>query len=443
MRKALTNWRLLDALWLLMLAAYVLAGVSLVPLHGDEPTQIYMARDYYTWFVEGHPDQLGYQAWETLDGDAATRQDLRLKDGTIARLLYGFAAYLNGFGPEDLNNQWAWGSGWEWNHANGHVPSDALLNSARTASSLALIGSIAALFAIGYQLGGRLTAYIGSAFYALNPAILLNGRRAMMESTMLFFGLLVLLIAIYLLKHKTWWQYALLGLFSGLAVASKHTAAVIVVAVFAACGLYYLYQMRLAKERPQYMRHFGVLFGAGLLSLAVFVVFNPAWWSDPLARANDVLTTRSDFISSQLATFGGYNGLTEQATGFVRQTLGVPPMYAETGLDGFIVNQQAEIKAYEASGVAGISIGSTVIGSALLASTSLAGFVALFWYEKADGHTRWLIGVWAVAMLLLALLTPLEWQRYYIPAYPVTSLLTAFGLTSVLTHLYSYRTASK
>lgn len=133
---------IIDALWLVLLGMYVVAGAALVPLHGDEPTQIYMARDYYTWFVEGNPAQLGYQPWEALDGDAATRQDLRLKDGIVARLVYGFAADQAGFGPEDLNDQWAWGSGWEYNHANGHVPADDLLQTARDASALILAGSV-------------------------------------------------------------------------------------------------------------------------------------------------------------------------------------------------------------------------------------------------------------------------------------------------------------
>ncbi len=51
------------------------------------------------------------------------------------------------------------------------------------------------MFALGWQFGRRLVAYFVSALYTLNPVILLNGRRALQEGSMLFFGMLVILIA--------------------------------------------------------------------------------------------------------------------------------------------------------------------------------------------------------------------------------------------------------
>jgi hypothetical protein len=90
--------RWLDSLWLLLLSAYILAGTALVPFHGDESTHIFMARDFYYGFVERDIAQLTYQDWDALDGQAATRQDLRLKDGVLARYLFGAAAYLGGYG---------------------------------------------------------------------------------------------------------------------------------------------------------------------------------------------------------------------------------------------------------------------------------------------------------------------------------------------------------
>src|SRR5215203_3684875 len=82
-----------DALWLAALAVYIMAGVPLVPLHGDETTQIYMARDFYALFIERDVSQLTYRAWDTLDGQEATQQDLRLKDGVLHRYLFGAAAF--------------------------------------------------------------------------------------------------------------------------------------------------------------------------------------------------------------------------------------------------------------------------------------------------------------------------------------------------------------
>jgi hypothetical protein len=42
------HWKsLLDAVWLVALALYILAGYDDVPFHGDESTLTYMSRDYH------------------------------------------------------------------------------------------------------------------------------------------------------------------------------------------------------------------------------------------------------------------------------------------------------------------------------------------------------------------------------------------------------------
>ena len=50
--------RRLDAVWLGLLALYVLAGAGQMPFHGDESTLIYMGRDYHYLLVEGDLSRL-------------------------------------------------------------------------------------------------------------------------------------------------------------------------------------------------------------------------------------------------------------------------------------------------------------------------------------------------------------------------------------------------
>lgn len=428
--KHITLWQLADVLWLLALTLYIVAGAPLLPLHGDESTHLFMARDYYDW--RSDPAHLIFREWETLDGDDATRQDLRLKDGVVARLLFGFVAEVGGYTANDLNNQWAWGSGWDYNHANGHVPADDLLLRARVASSLALAASVVALFAIGAQLGGRSVAYSASLIYALNPAVLINGRRAMQESTMLLFILLLILAALHLLKHRHWWQFALVGGLSGLAVASKHTSAVAVAAVFVACGSYWLWlAIRSEKAKLDALRPIGSLFIAGIFSLGVFYALNPAWWGDPITRAAQVLETRTDFIDAQLSAFGGYQTIGAQVAGFLENSFSVPRIHAETTLDSFIDKQQARITAYDNSILAGYAF------PFVLPLLLLIGLGTFMQSQHIAATSRWLIGLWAISMLLLTLLTPLNWQRYYLPIYPVIALFAGFGLRALMLRLQS------
>ncbi len=76
----LAKWT--DALWIVVLAVYIIAGASLIPFHGDESTQIFMGRDYYYLFVEGDFAKVFY------DRNLSTRQDeqqLRIINGTISK----------------------------------------------------------------------------------------------------------------------------------------------------------------------------------------------------------------------------------------------------------------------------------------------------------------------------------------------------------------------
>ena len=411
--------RWIDILWCLCITAYILAGIQDVPLHGDESTQIYMGRDFY-YHILGNTEQVLFRDWDTLSGDEATEQQLRLLNGTTPKYLFGAVAYLSHYDIEDINQQWSWGSGWEWNHENDHVPSDDLLFRSRFVSASLLAISAIALFAVGNVLCGRFVAYIASAYYVLNPAILLNGRRAMMEGGMLAFSMLAILIALYLLKNRLWWQHILLGVISGLAVASKHTSVITIISIFAVCGGYFLLNHR---------KHLLNLLGSGILSLIVFFALNPAWWNAPLTTPSTVLELRQDLLSGQVNFFGGYDNFSEQVSGFACQSFIVLPIYADSDFDDFYSAQLETIQNYDSSLLSGVSLGGSTIGGLIVFILTIAGLVRLWLYEKIKVSHRWFITTWFVAMIILTLfLTPLEWQRYYLPIYPVIGILFAIGI---------------
>ncbi|MEM9951369.1 MAG: glycosyltransferase family 39 protein [Chloroflexota bacterium] len=416
--------RILDAICCLIISLYIVMGIQLVPLHGDESTLIFMGRDFH-YHMQGDTDRIFVADWDTLNGDEATEQQLRLINGTLSKYLYGMVAYVSGYSLDDINDQWAWSLGWDWNHENGHVPSDDLLLISRYTSASLLILSAIAFYGLGVSIGGRGVALIASAYYVLNPAILMNGRRAIMESGMLAFTILAVWMALLALRHRHFGWYIALGLVSGLAVASKHTSVVTIAIVFGVSGLYLL------SQRQNLLK----LIGAGVLSLIVFFGLNPAWWLNPVQATRTVLELRQDLLAGQVEFFGGYESTQAQVVGFARQTFVVPPMYAETDLDGFLSQQTDAIARYQASPFHGISLGGTWIGGIILAGFVILGLGWLWRDEDYDRASRWLITAWLLAMVLLTLaLTPLEWQRYYIPIYPVIGLLGAIGLYASTIH---------
>ncbi|MCA9914859.1 MAG: phospholipid carrier-dependent glycosyltransferase, partial [Anaerolineae bacterium] len=282
----------------------------------------------------------------------------------------------------------------------------------------------------GYLIRGQLVGVLASAIYVLNPAVLLNGRRAMMEGSMLAFTLLAMLLGLWVLRKQSWQRVILLGIVAGLAVASKHTAVFTVAAVFAGIGFFWLWQTFHNQQWHELLSRLAYLFSAGILALVVFFALNPAWWGDPIGRAQEVLERRSELLAGQTATFGGYEDFGAKVGGFWRQGFVVEPMYAETEIDGFISNQPELIQQYDVSITSGVSFG--FIGGSALLILVIIGVGALLRGFIPQGDA-WLLGIWAVAMLLLTLLlTPLEWQRYYLPAYPVIGIFAALGIAQLL-----------
>lgn len=422
-----------DALWLLILAAYILAGTFSVPFHGDESTQIYMSRDYAYQFLQGDLDLVRFHDPPI----SAQEQELRLLNGTLNKYLIGVAWQVGSFTVDQLNEQWDWGADWNYNQQYGHAPTDSLLQVSRIPSALLLALGVIPLFGLGRALGGRPVAYLASLYYALNPALLLNGRRAMMEGSMIAFLLLMVLAGAWLLRERRWWVAILLGVVAGLALASKHTSAFTVIAVFGACAVYPVVEWVIQKRggessdgRAQHavpLQTYVMLIAAAILALGIFYALNPAWWGDPLTRAGDVLTLRGDLLAGQAGAFGGYVNAGDALDGFFRQVfVNLPQYYEIPDWAGYIGDQ---IARYDGSVWRGVSIGGSTVGGLVVLALVLVGGWALWRDRESPRSTRWLVGGWALAMALVtALLTPLEWQRYYLPAFPAVGLVGAYGI---------------
>ncbi len=414
-----------DILWVFALMLFVALGAPPVPFHPDESTQIMMSRDYHYQFVAGDWSQVLY----TDPPLNATEQHLRLLNGTLSKYLIGLAWDLGGYTVDDLNEQWLWGADYAWNVANGHRPTDALLRTARWSQVLAGALAVPVMFALGWLWRRRWTAYPASFLLATHGVVLIHIRRAYMEATLLLFSLLVALAAV-------WWARRVLrgdqrrqpgpalvlGMVAGLAVASKHSGAIPVGAAFLGLAIVMLWRAR---------GTLGWLAGSGVLALAVFLALNPAWWSDPLARAGEVLTLRAGLVADQVSAFpeAVYPDFPARVMGLLGQLSVTEPAYYE--VPGWGDYLAAEIAAYEATPLAGIRYGAgmagKVAGLALLALA--AGGIALLVRDGRRQPELLVVALWGGLTVLFTLATiPLDWQRYIMPLYPVAILLAAGSL---------------
>jgi hypothetical protein len=217
----------------------------------------------------------------------------------------------------------------------------------------------------------------------------------------------------------------LLGVAAGLAVASKHTAIMAVLPVFIAGGLWTLWA--LVKHPREGVRLLVLLIVAGVLSLAVFGLLNPAWWGDPLSVGRVVLDLRADLLTNQAQFFPNYADWNERLLAFWRNVFVQPPQYYEVSdWAGFIDGQ---ISAYEASWLKGV--GGTDVYAIVLAALAALGLVGLLKHDPNTRAARWTVFVWTIgAAALVLVLTTFEWQRYYIPAILPLLVLAGNGVAA-------------
>jgi hypothetical protein len=427
-RFQLPRW--VDALFVLALAIYALAGVPIATFHGDEPMQIYMSSDYTTLFIDRAPERLITQPPYSIDSDP----HLRILNGTINRYTIGFAWQLAGYTVNDLPPRpgWDWGLGYADNVATAHRPSPAQLDAARLPSALFFAASIGVLFLLAEQVGGRGAAYVATLVYALHPALLLNGRRALQEGAMLFFGLLALYAAIKVTGNRgqvtagkvlstknaslpnselrtqnSELIWALFTLACGLTLASKHSGIVFVAGALGGVFGSMIYRWvgsRLSvlgsqsaraansqsasqnpehrtlnidprtqnrEPRTEYLMYAVRLLRTAILALLLFYALSPALWNDAVARAGDLLAVRGEMLSIQTAVSGGGMTLPQRVEQIVVQPFIAPLAHYEAAPFAEAAPIADEIARYMASPLSGVQFGS--VGGALLTLLAWVG----------------------------------------------------------------------
>jgi hypothetical protein len=444
-----------SAIWLLALTAYVFVGYADAPFHGDESMQIYMSHDYEVLVRQRQLDAVLYRP-APADEMAALDQELRIVNGTITKMTIGLAWDLAGYTAADLNGPWFWGvpDEWEWNRARGDLPGDDLLRVARLPSAIFTALSAILVFEIARRAAGNHAAgWVAALIYVTTPAVLLNGRRAMMEGSALCFSALVILVALLILERPcpSIRAYAALGVAGGLAVASKHTA---VIAVGAAVAVVFLVPRRnapppvplpaggegekRATDSPvsssageggrggEARRSALGLIACGLAGLATFLALTPAWWSDPLGMPARVLDERRDLLDQQIAgarqTGDAYATVGDRLIGLADQMFFSAPQYFEVPAWRDYIPDQ--IAAYDGQWFAGRD-GGPVWGAVLMAASGIG--VATLWQRRRDPAARTALLWFGVTALALAVLVPFAWQRYTLPVYPPLAILAGVG----------------
>ena len=432
--------RLFDALILLGAMLYILLGVSITPVHGDEYTQIFMAHDSY-YMAQGNWDKLPYTAL----GPMNDLLYLRLINGTVNKTLIGFVWLLEGRPAYDLPGLYDWMKPVSINRAFGNVPTidDIVLSRWPSAAFTAL--AVIPLFLLMRQLpSSRPIAYVAVVLYALHPVILVNGRRAVMEGSLIFGSLATICWLVIMtraaqqarsqgfLKHiPVWLRYVVLGLLAGFTVATKFSgifvAAAVIVAIIAD-GL-----------RHNDARRLMLFLGITVASMAVmWLVLNPAYWNDPVGAVGVMLRERDYLLANQTHSSPlRYSTLWQRLDAALVQPYVAPPQFSELSSWTYMIADQVE--AYQASPLAGWNPG--VVGNVLLTLLAVFGLGGLAYQALDMQPVAWAMLAWTGLTLLETLTIPLGWQRYYLPLMLVSIVLTAVGTERLWLAIRTWQTS--
>jgi hypothetical protein len=417
-RWASLRWWGIDIVLVGVLAAYILAGVPVTTFHGDEGMQVYATRDFITAFVERDPLALTTTPPYPID----SRAHLRIINGSVQRYAAGAVLHLRGHNAGDLNREpgWNWGRSYNTNIENDYRPKRSILLPARYTSAAFYALGLLPLLGLARLLGGRWAAYPALTLYALNPLTLLNARRAVMEGSLLAFGLLTIWAGVTLAdrvrrgERAPWWLWAGLGLAGALTLASKHSGAIFLVGAWGWAGIGVIAGRR--------WRDAGALAVAGMVAIMGFVALSPALWNNPPVRLTDLVRLRAELLTAQVAMEGDrVNTLPERAAGIIVWPFGAP-QHSERPEWYDAEDFAAQVTAYEVSPWRGhpthpaltvLLWGLVVVGGVILVRRSpVHGLGALWW-----------AGITALALLG----NPLPWARYALPLVPALLLLAGVG----------------
>jgi hypothetical protein len=481
---------LLDVLFLGALGVYIFAGLEKVPFHGDEATFVHMSQDYHILFYERDFDRVIWHSplWASRD------QYLRAMNGAINPLTIGLTWDLAGYAATDLNPGWDWieeprygWDQWAWNLRLGSKPPDDLLHVARLPSTVFTVLSVVVVFVIARRLSGsRWAAWAACLIYATTPGVLVNGRRAMQEGSMLFSTALVMLVAIQVIREQarpavawrrlTGW-YLAGGAVCGFAMACKHSSSVIIVAAWLVIAALPWLRNTTRADRRFLRRHKYSLVAAALVAALTVTILVPVWWSLPrlitllglivlvltigfevgnaarwtlvggagaallaawlveptvwvnlVAHPLDILSARDRLIEVQGERVGTQDSLRERTETLFDEAFFAGTQYFEDPPWADFAPITAQIEAYEDAHLDGRG-GGLGWGVLLIALDALG---ALWLLARWRDGTALLIASWLLVSALSLMMNPLAWQRYYLILHAPLAVIAGLGLCQMV-----------
>ena len=389
----------------------IVAGVIFLLAAGDMTTQRTTARV--------HDDEPGMINWGFMAG-RLYRDYLRTGICTrewdseawfparepLGKAIVGLGLWLGGAQPPTVPYHYQGWRGYRWNLENGRIPPPEVLSAGRLLIPLFSAAATTLIFVLGASVGGILGGLLAAVVFHLNPVCRFYGPRALADMPAVFLALLALC---YLVRRvgpgwdghfrALFGRSVLFGLLAGLATATKLNSAIVVCVAVVAFAVWGVTGAAAIGLRSALTRTLVMTMTVGVTSCGLFVLVNPQLHRAPVARTLDIvrvwsaknrLHMRKD-PGRALSTLGDR----VQAVGrvVVGKSFATLPVPYVTGL------------------------------------LVLAGAIMLAWNRRPSLGWRdppSVLLIWgSVALTVVALWIPMDWDRYHLPVIAVISVLMA------------------
>lgn len=352
----------------------------------------------------------------------------------LTRYIVALGRLSGGYQVTDLNVPWDYSVDAAENEVLGAIPSPRLLWWSRLPMVILAAVSGMILFLLVRSCAGRISGYAFVVLFVTPPYFLLELRRAMGESPLLFFTVLTIVAGRIALTK--WGQIRqmgriynpfknlllpilgliFMGIGAGLAGATKLNGLLLCLAGVVMCYLIFLMSKGIISRtvRVSFLIRTSVLLilAAGI----VFVIVNPYLYPNPLIRTAVLIKFRYIEMAWQKT----------QLPGMI-----IPDIGAR-----LVIVPERIFKDYMASNFNGAWIINILLFGLGIAYSVRTG---LLWLINKDGNsTSVAILVVASVIAIPSLFTPLDWDRYYLFPVICVSFFIAIGIGISLTFVYRW-----
>ncbi len=412
MRSSRLQDYLISSILIIILSVSYMSGIGDVKFHADESQWIGSSQVFEEFFTAKFKSPYFDESYWTLT------------QPPLARYIIGIGRRLGGHARKDLNKTWVWTLDDEQNTQEGAKPSPSLLWWSRFPMAVLTIISFIILFSLIRRSVGVISGYIWLLFCITNAYFLLHLRRAMGEATLLFcvvfiLGLCYLILSLLMRQKETrYWKTKLLLLMAslGLSIGAAGNAKLNGLST-ALIGLFLVIMLTIRYQATLFQKlRLGLssLFVVVACSALAFVVINPYLWPDPIARTQKMFNQRLYEMEKQGSGFAEVH-----IDSFSERVRIVPERIFSTHApimpgNGFIINLSLFI------------IGLFFAIKQIHPST----------LNTSSGIATLSILVVGFLVAIPALLTPLDWGRYYLFPILLEVIMIAIGIGYSLEYFY-------